>query len=269
MAYTHLQGLVLDWAGTVVDHGSLAPVGVFVEVFRREGVAVTLDEARGPMGVHKRDHIAIVAALPRVTQAWADRHGAAPTDADIDRMYAHATEAQMACLPDFADPIPGVVDAIAAFRRDGLRIGGTTGYNRQMLDVLAPHAAAKGYQPDVAFTADEVASGRPAPFLCWKVIETLGGTAAHRWVKAGDTPVDIEAGLNAGLWTVGVAATGNGVGCTAADLAALSEAERRARIQHARERLREAGAHFVVDSVATMEPTLREIDARLRRGERP
>lgn len=269
MAYHELEGLVLDWAGTCVDHGSLAPVGVFVEVFRREGVDVTLQEARGPMGVHKRDHIAIVSRMPRVRQAWIDVHGAAPGEADIDRMYANATEAQIACLPDYADPIPGVVEAIAAFRRDGLKIGGTTGYIRVMLDALAPHAAAKGYAPDVAFTADEVPAGRPAPFLCWKVCETLGGTAAKRWVKVGDTPVDIEAGLNAGFWTVGVAATGNGVGMTAEALAALPAAERDALLAASRQTLRDAGAHFVVDGVATLEPVLREIDARLRRGERP
>jgi len=269
MAYTDLEGLVLDWAGTAVDHGSLAPVGVFVEVFRREGVDVTLQEARGPMGVHKRDHIAIVSRMPRVRQLWIDVKGAAPTEADIDRMYANATEAQIACLPDFADPIPGVLDAVAAFRRDGLKIGGTTGYIRVMLNALIPHAAAKGYRPDVAFTADEVPAGRPAPLLCWKVFEALGGTAAKRWVKAGDTPVDIEAGLNAGFWTVGVAGTGNGVGMTAEALAALPEAEREALLAQSRQRLLEAGAHYVVDGVAVMEPVLRDIDARLRRGQRP
>lgn len=269
MPYSALEGLVLDWAGTVVDHGSLAPVGVFVEVFRREGVDVTLAEARGPMGVHKRDHIAIVAALPRVQAAWVARHGAAPTDADIDRMYAGAIEAQIACLPDYADPIPGVVEAIAAFRADGLKIGGTTGYIRAMLDALAPHAAAKGYAPDVAFAADEVPRGRPAPFLCWRVVETLGGTAAHRWVKVGDTAVDIEAGLNAGLWTVGVAGTGNGVGCTAADLAAMPAAERDALLAASRDTLRAAGAHLIVDSVAVLAPALHDLDARAARGERP
>ena len=29
----HLKAVVFDWAGTMVDHGSLAPMGVFVEVF--------------------------------------------------------------------------------------------------------------------------------------------------------------------------------------------------------------------------------------------
>ncbi len=269
MAYTDLEGLVLDWAGTAVDHGSLAPVGVFVEVFRREGVDVTLEEARGPMGVHKRDHIAIVSKLPRVRQVWIDAHGSPPGEADIDRMYAGAIEAQIACLPDYATPIPGVIDAVAAFRRDGLKIGGTTGYIRVMLDALAPHAAANGYAPDVAFTADEVPAARPAPYLCWKVFETLGGTAAKRWVKAGDTPVDIEAGLNAGFWTIGIAGTGNGVGMTAEALAALPEAEREALLARSRAALTAAGAHYVVDSVATMEPVLRTLDARLRRGERP
>ena len=52
-----LEAAVLDWAGTVVDFGSFAPTQIFVEAFAEFGVAITLDEARGPMGLGKWDHI--------------------------------------------------------------------------------------------------------------------------------------------------------------------------------------------------------------------
>ena len=54
-----LKAAVFDWAGTVIDHGSLAPMGVFVKTFAGFGVAITIAEARGPMGMAKRDHIKI------------------------------------------------------------------------------------------------------------------------------------------------------------------------------------------------------------------
>ena len=82
-----IRGLLLDWAGTTVDHGSRAPARVFVEVFQRSGVPVTEAEARGPMGMAKRAHIAAVLNLPRVARAWEDRHGKAPVDADVQRLY--------------------------------------------------------------------------------------------------------------------------------------------------------------------------------------
>src|SRR3712207_6338466 len=83
----HLKAVVLDWAGTTVDHGSLAPMGAFVEAFGRFGVEVTVEEARGPMGMAKRPHVAAILALPRVAEAWERAHGRAPTGADVDAVY--------------------------------------------------------------------------------------------------------------------------------------------------------------------------------------
>ncbi len=56
--------VVFDWAGTTVDHGSFAPVTPFVEALARHGVRVTTAEARGPMGLHKRDHLVALFRLP-------------------------------------------------------------------------------------------------------------------------------------------------------------------------------------------------------------
>ena len=52
-----LKAVILDWAGTVVDHGCIGPVAVFIEVFARKGVAVTAAQARKPMGLMKKDHV--------------------------------------------------------------------------------------------------------------------------------------------------------------------------------------------------------------------
>ena len=71
------------------------------------------------------------------------------------------------------------------------------------------------------------------------------------------------------MWAVGVAATGNEIGLSASDLAALPEEERRGRIEAARNRLMAAGAHYVVDSAACCEGILDEIDKRLAAADRP
>jgi len=52
-----IEGVILDWAGTAVDFGCFAPVHAFVEIFKAAGIAVTMDEARAPMGMlKKRSH---------------------------------------------------------------------------------------------------------------------------------------------------------------------------------------------------------------------
>lgn len=262
-----IKAVVLDWAGTTVDHGSLAPVGVFVELFRREGVPVTLEVARGPMGVHKRDHIKQVITLPEVSARWTALKGAPPTDADIDRMYAAATPMQIEVLPHYSDLIDGLLDTVTALRAMGLRIGSTSGYNREMLDVVEKLAASKGYVPDCAIAASEVSQGRPAPYLNWRAAESMGVWPASACVAVGDTLVDVQAGRTAGFWSVGIARTGNLVGLSAADWAALPKSEQDLRLASARAALTAAGAHLVIDTIADLPDAILALELRAASSE--
>lgn len=244
-----LKAVILDWAGTVVDFGSRAPAGVFIEVFRRRGVDITMAQARGPMGAEKRAHIAAIAAMPDVSGAWQTAHGRAPTDADIDAMYAEFIPLQIECLPDYADLIPGTLEAVEEFRKRGLKIGTTTGYSRAMMDVLAPEAAKRGFIPDAIVCADEVPAGRPEPWMALRAAEAIRAYPPSACVKIGDTIPDILEGLNAGMHTIGVAATGNELGLSLPQYEALTPANREALLVPARDRLHAAGAHHVVNSI--------------------
>src|SRR4029453_15463872 len=82
-----LKAVVFDWAGTVVDFGSRAAMGAFVEVFKSFGVDISIEEARGPMGLPKWQHIEALMKAPRISAAWKAAHGHAPGTADIDRVY--------------------------------------------------------------------------------------------------------------------------------------------------------------------------------------
>ncbi len=117
----HVKAVIFDWAGTVVDYGSLAPMGAFVETFGEFGVEISIDEARGPMGMAKRPHIAALMALPRVAAAWADRHGAPPGERDIDAVYEVFVPKNTAVAARFSTVIPGVADVVAALRDGGAR----------------------------------------------------------------------------------------------------------------------------------------------------
>ncbi len=264
-----IQAVILDWAGTTVDHGSIAPAGVFVEVFARQGVAITLAEAREPMGVHKREHIRRVCAMPAVAEAWRRAKGSLPSVEDEEALYAAAIPLQIECLPRYSTPIDGVVEAIAALRARGLRVGSTTGYIRAMLDVVQDHASRQGYRPDCAVAADEVPEGRPAPFLNWEAARRLGAWPHHALVAVGDTVVDMQAGRNAAFWTVGVSRTGSLLGLSRDELAALAPGQRARLEEAASATLIEAGAHLVIPSLAQLPEAIVELDARLARGERP
>lgn len=271
MMSTHglLRAVVLDWAGTVVDHGSLAPMGVFVEAFAEFGVAISVDEARGPMGMAKRPHIAALLAQPRIAAAWTEQHGHAPTNADIDAIYDVFVPKNRAVAARFSDVIPGVVDVVKALRKRGLKIGTTTGYTRDIMAEILPVAAAQGFSPDCLVCTGDTPDGRPTPFMLWKALTELGVYPPWLCVKVDDTEVGIGEGINAGAWTVGVAVTGNVFGHTLAETQAMAADVFRMKRAAATAKLTAAGAHFVVNGVADLLPVIAAIEGKLRRGERP
>ena len=264
-----LKAVILDWAGTVVDYGSCAPAGVLVEVFARHGVPITMEQARAPMGSEKRAHIAAIAAMPEVAEAWQRTHSRTCTDEDIDATYREFVPLQIESLPRFADLIPGTIEAVAEFRKRGLKVGTTTGYNAEMMRVLAAEAARRGFEPDSIVSSDMVPEGRPAPWMALKAAALMRVYPMSAIVKIGDTIPDIHEGLNAGMWTIAVAATGNELGLSQAEAEALPAKEREHRLARARQRLHAAGAHYVVDGIADVPPILDRIETRLAQGERP
>lgn len=264
-----LKAVILDWAGTTVDYGSCAPATAFVELFDRNGVSITLEEARRPMGAHKRDHIAAILADPSVAARWRKARGRPPSEGEIDKLYEEFVPLQVACLGDHADLIPGTLDAVAEFRRRGLRIGTSTGYNTEMMSVLVEEARKRGYEPDCVVAVDEVSAGRPAPWMCLENARRLGVYPWEAIAKVGDTVPDVLEALNAGMWSIAVARTGNEIGLPEAELEALPKDVLEAKLAEARLRLTEAGAHYVVDGIGAVPAVLEEIQARLSRGERP
>lgn len=114
-----------------------------------------------------------------------------------------------------------------------------------------------------------VLEGRPSPLMLWKALVELGVWPAWACVKVDDAPVGIGEGKAAGAWTVGLAASGNGVGLDHAALMALPDDVRHERIEQAAAAHRAAGADYVIDSVADLWPVLDLIAQRIAGGERP
>ncbi|SNB78665.1 phosphonoacetaldehyde hydrolase [Arboricoccus pini] len=260
---------IFDWAGTLVDYGSLAPMGAFVETFAEFGVAISIDEARGPMGMAKRPHIATLMAMPRIAAAWRKQHGREPSEADIDAVYEVFVPKNIAVAAGYATLIPGVTQTMAALRSRGVKIGSTTGYTREIMERILPVAAEQGLDVDSLVCTGDTAQGRPTPFMIYRTLLDLGIWPAWRAVKIDDTEVGIAEGLNGGTWTVGVALSGNVFGLSRKAAEALPHGERATRREAAYGRLRAAGAHFVIDSVAELIPVIDDINGRLARGERP
>jgi phosphonoacetaldehyde hydrolase len=256
-----IQAVLFDNAGTIVDFGSTAPVMAFVELFKRRQVAVTVAEARAPMGAAKRDHIAQMCAMPAVAERWQAAHGAAPGEADIDAMYEEFLPLQVECLQSHAAVIPGAVECFQALRAEGKLIGTTTGYPREVMEALTGKLADQGIEPDSLVCASDVAHGRPYPDMCLESAMRLGVSDVAACINVDDSAPGIEAGLAAGMWTIGLSCSGNEVGLSWEEWTALSPEEQARWRAKAAEKLAKAGAHYVVDTVADVAAIVRRIEA--------
>lgn len=249
---SEVKAVVFDWAGTMVDFGSFAPMKSFVAAFEAFGVDVTLDEARGPMGLPKRDHIDIMIHQPRIAQLWEQHHGRAPTDADIDAILARFEPINAQVAAEHADLIPGALDMLNDLHRRGIKVGSTTGYTRLIMESVLPVTAAQGYEPLNCVCSDDLIVGRPGPLGMYQSMVDLGVFPPSAVVKVDDTAPGIAEGVAAGCPTVGVALSGNHVGLTVEEFAALSEDELDHLRASATAMLEAAGADFVIDTVADL-----------------
>lgn len=264
-----IKAVILDWAGTVLDHGSRAPMAAFVKAFAHFGVAISIADARGPMGMAKRDHIRMVGRA--VNGAWRAKHGHDFDEADMEAIFAVFEPLNVAAVKtaEHSTLIAGAREAIDWCAGRAIRIGSTTGYTRPIMEELAPLAAAQGFRPEVMVCAGDLPAGRPAPLQMWHAMAQMGIWPAHAVIKCDDTPPGIGEALNAGCWALGFALSGNIAGLSEAEMGVASEAEKAEMRARATAELKAAGAHLVVDSIADLPRAVAEIEARIARGERP
>ena len=266
-----VKALVLDWSGTLADAYVIAPAVVFVEVFKNQGVEISMLEARGPMGLRKDLHIQALTKVPEIAERWKSIKGKYPDQGDVDAMFADFVPAQLACLRKYTALLPGVKDVCNRLQGQGIKIGASTGFTRAMVDVLLEDCVKQGFTPDATVAGDEVVHGaRPAPHMVYKNLDLLGIDPIQSVVKVDDTASGVGEAINAGCWGVGVVRYSNYMNINTLEEAdQLSKAEIERRMAYTRDILLKTGAHYVIDSLADIEPVIEDINARLARGERP
>lgn len=263
-----IQAVIFDWAGTVIDHGSLAPVTVFLDVFYKHNLKLKLDQVRQFMGLAKKDHIRSLLELPEVRKQRPELNQPGEIPRFTEELYTDFLEFQVESILEHCQMIDGIPQMVEALKARNIRIGSTTGYPREIINMVIPKAAEQGFEPEVTYTGTEVASGRPAPWMIYQVAEGLGIYPMDLLIKVDDTLAGIEAGVYAGCWTIGVSRTGNLIGLSKKEFESLSPEEQNRRLKRAEVSLKEAGADYVVESAADILPLIETINRRLEAGER-
>ncbi|MGO3619487.1 MAG: phosphonoacetaldehyde hydrolase [Pseudomonas helleri] len=272
MNYTNpskLQAAILDWAGTVVDFGSFAPTQIFVEAFAEFDVQVSIEEARGPMGMGKWDHIRTLCDQPQISERYKKVFGRTPSDDDVTAIYQRFMPLQIEKIAEHSALIPGALETIAQLRGQGIKIGSCSGYPAQVMAKVVELAATRGYTADHVVATDQVPNGRPWPAQALANVIALGIDDVGACVKVDDTVPGILEGRRAGMWTVALVCSGNALGLTYEQYRALDPAtlaSERTRIHNLFEGSR---PHYLIDTLSDLPEVIADINKRLANGEMP
>lgn len=190
-----LKLAVLDMAGTTVAMADVVAAAM-EGAFERFGLRLPADAVAGIRGRSKKEAVReLVAGLDAAARPAG--LGDQVYDAFRQLLGAH-------CARGVA-PVPGAVETMQWLRSRGVKVVLTTGFDRELADLIL---ATLGWGPalvDAVVCADEVARGRPAPDLIFRAMALTGVSEADAVAVVGDTSADLLAAASAKAgWIVGV-----------------------------------------------------------------
>src|SRR5699024_2453123 len=136
-------------------------------------------------------------------------------------------------------------------------------YTAHMMAIVAPKAKEHGYITDSIVTSENVPAGRPFPWMCYKNAMNLGVYPMNHIIKVGDTISDIQEGINAGCWTVGVLKGSSSIALKESQVKTLPQNVSAEKMNEITEKFIEAGAQYVVDSIGEVDQLIPKINKRL------
>lgn len=191
--------VAFDMGGTTVRDDGVVPHALR-RALEPRGIRPTDAEVASVRGAAKR------AALAALIERAAGAAGRVDVAVATEETYARFTAELQAAYAD--GPVAAVAGAVELFdwlRDNGVKVALTTGFDRATRDLLLRRLGWDDGRLDAAVSAEDVARGRPAPYMLFRAMELTGVHDVARLAAVGDTAVDLEAGTNAGArFVVGV-----------------------------------------------------------------
>lgn len=184
--------VVLDVGGTIItDTGDIPET--LRSALKHHGIDSTPEEIGRWRGASKRE----------IVRHFVDQQSL-PANVDRDKLTATIYDeftANLIAVYRSVPPIDGAEDAIRQLRQSGHLVATTTGFDRAITTSIFRRLGWESYFV-ATICSDDVAQGRPSPFMLFHAMEAARVDSVAEVVAVGDTPLDLQAGTNAGLRAV-------------------------------------------------------------------
>jgi phosphonatase-like hydrolase len=183
--------VVLDVGGTIVEERGDVPKAL-TTALSHHGIESSADEIRRRRGASKRE----------IVRYFVEKQ-APPGSAHDQLITAIYDEFSSILIEAYRSvpPIAGAESAIQQLRRDGYLLATTTGFDRAIATSIFQRLNWDQYFA-ATICSDDVAQGRPSPFMLFHAMEAARIDNVAEVMAVGDTPLDLQAGANAGLRAV-------------------------------------------------------------------
>ena len=188
-APARIRLIVLDVGGTIIqDHGDVPDA--LQSAFAKRGITVTLDEIAKWRGASKREVVRHFASERSKTTG-------PKLDAICDAVYKDFTAQAIEAYRN-VPPIAGAEMVFQHLGSQGFLLATTTGFGREIAASIFQRLQWEKYFAAM-ITSDDVAQGRPAPYMIFHALEAARVSNVAEVMAVGDTPLDLQAGTNAGV----------------------------------------------------------------------
>jgi phosphonatase-like hydrolase len=191
--------IVFDIAGTTLHDESNVAL-VLQAAIKSAGVSVTVEEVNEVMGYAKPF------AIRYLLEQKQDERAQDPAFIDnLHTYFVQEMKAHYAESPAIREKT-GTTAVLAALKERGIKVALDTGFDREITNVILERLGwLNNGIVDAVVTSDEVAHGRPYPYMIYRIMEQLGIQSIQEVAKVGDTISDLEEGTNAGCrYVIGV-----------------------------------------------------------------
>ncbi|MFS2157898.1 HAD family phosphatase [Pseudomonas sp. Pseusp122] len=184
--------------------------------------------------------------------------------AQAARQIAKSTPGQLPeTLQSQAEATPGALNVLQGLSRQKIPCAWLDELPDSVSQVLAASL------PSWIKAAPRANNDWPAPDACWQALIALKVAQLDGCVLISGDPRLLQSGLNAGLWTIGLASCGPLCGLSPEQWQALPLSEHEYLRGQATVQLYKLGVHSVIDHLGELEYCLSDIALRRSKGEKP